>query len=110
MFSSTLDRHDVLAAIRKTHGSAAAFERANHFPKKSVNEVLRGRANARVKRAIEELLHNRLESSNTDVSSRLRSEEYTSALQSLMRISFAVFCLKKKTTTKKRKHKNESSY
>src|SRR3546814_15624341 len=54
MFSSTLDRHDVLAAIRKTHGSAAAFERANHFPKKSVNEVLRGRANARVKRAIEE--------------------------------------------------------
>src|SRR3546814_19297964 len=68
MFSSTLDRHDVLAAIRKTHGSAAAFERANHFPKKSVNEVLRGRANARVKRAIDELLHNRLESSNTDVS------------------------------------------
>src|SRR3546814_8010548 len=31
-----------------------------------------------------------------DVSSR--SEEHTSALQSLMRISYAVFCLKKKTT------------
>src|SRR3546814_1295235 len=30
-----------------------------------------------------------------------RSEEHTSALQSLMRISYAVFCLKKK---KKRKH------
>src|SRR3546814_942246 len=30
----------------------------------------------------------------------LRSEEYTSELQSLMRISYAVFCLKKKTTTK----------
>src|SRR3546814_5930525 len=27
---------------------------------------------------------------------RLRSEEHTSALQSLMRISYAVFCLKKK--------------
>src|SRR3546814_10367025 len=27
-----------------------------------------------------------------------RSEEYTSELQSLMRISYAVFCLKKKTT------------
>src|SRR3546814_3188531 len=27
-----------------------------------------------------------------------RSEEHTSALQSLMRISYAVFCLKKKTT------------
>src|SRR3546814_7460965 len=29
-----------------------------------------------------------------------RSEEHTSELQSLMRISYAVFCLKKKTTTK----------
>src|SRR3546814_2947332 len=30
-------------------------------------------------------------------SSKLRSEEHTSELQSLMRISYAVFCLKKKT-------------
>src|SRR3546814_3186075 len=30
----------------------------------------------------------------------LRSEEHTSELQSLMRISYAVFCLKKKTTNK----------
>src|SRR3546814_5302020 len=30
----------------------------------------------------------------------VRSEEQTSELQSLMRISYAVFCLKKKTTTK----------
>src|SRR3546814_7706046 len=29
----------------------------------------------------------------------LRSEEHTSELQSLMRISYAVFCLKKKITT-----------
>src|SRR3546814_10200811 len=29
-----------------------------------------------------------------------RSEEHTSELQSLMRISYAVFCLKKKTITK----------
>src|SRR3546814_295827 len=34
-----------------------------------------------------------------------RSEEHTSELQSLMRISYAVFCLKKKTTTKKQPHK-----
>src|SRR3546814_3117292 len=34
----------------------------------------------------------------------LRSEEHTSELQSLMRITYAVFCLKKKTnTTKKQK-------
>src|SRR3546814_3924564 len=30
---------------------------------------------------------------------RARSEEHTSELQSLMRISYAVFCLKKKTET-----------
>src|SRR3546814_4942767 len=30
-----------------------------------------------------------------------RSEEHTSELQSLMRISYAVFCLKKKNTNKK---------
>src|SRR3546814_2582964 len=32
-----------------------------------------------------------------------RSEEHTSELQSLMRISYAVFCLKKKNTQKKPK-------
>src|SRR3546814_16616891 len=32
-----------------------------------------------------------------------RSEEHTSELQSLMRISYAVFCLKKKTKKKKNK-------
>src|SRR3546814_2948790 len=30
----------------------------------------------------------------------VRSEEHTSELQSLMRISYAVFCLKNKTTTR----------
>src|SRR3546814_5530726 len=34
-----------------------------------------------------------------------RSEEHTSELQSLMRISYAVFCLKKK----KKKHRKETS-
>src|SRR3546814_3665241 len=33
-----------------------------------------------------------------------RSEEHTSELQSLMRISYAVFCLKKKTTNKIKTH------
>src|SRR3546814_3336635 len=37
-----------------------------------------------------------------------RSEEHTSELQSLMRISYAVFCLKKKTT--KRTHTFRASY
>src|SRR3546814_4160772 len=44
-----------------------------------------------------------------EISSSLRSEEHTSELQSLMRTSYAVFCLKKKKqitarTTKSQKH------
>src|SRR3546814_8320656 len=34
----------------------------------------------------------------------LRSEEHTSELQSLMRISYAVFCLKKKNKTANNEH------
>src|SRR3546814_9748864 len=37
-----------------------------------------------------------------------RSEEHTSELQSLMRISYAVFCLKKKTTNRKQEHSNNN--
>src|SRR3546814_10196370 len=44
-----------------------------------------------------------------------RSEEHTSELQSLMRISYAVFCLKKKTKSKtltriKQEHKQHHTY
>src|SRR3546814_4774652 len=51
-----------------------------------------------------ELLQKELENTR-----RLRSEEHTSELQSLMRISYAVFCLKKKKkkkskTKQRRKH------
>src|SRR3546814_2271427 len=35
----------------------------------------------------------------------VRSEEHTSELQSLMRISYAVFCLKKKKITQQNTHK-----
>src|SRR3546814_10870096 len=38
---------------------------------------------------------------------RARSEEHTSELQSLMRISYAVFCLKKTTTTKSKTHQQQ---
>src|SRR3546814_3440207 len=36
-----------------------------------------------------------------------RSEEHTSELQSIMRISYAVFCLKKKNQQKKQRHTNQ---
>src|SRR3546814_10592590 len=38
---------------------------------------------------------------NPSLEPAIRSEEHTSELQSLMRISYAVFCLKKKNDTKK---------
>src|SRR3546814_1424257 len=37
-----------------------------------------------------------------------RSEEHTSELQSLMRISYAVFCLKKKNVTTKKQKNNKN--
>src|SRR3546814_2368635 len=39
-----------------------------------------------------------------------RSEEHTSELQSLMRISYDVFCLKKKKTTINCKQRNNANY
>src|SRR3546814_7548455 len=41
---------------------------------------------------------------------RTRSEEHTSELQSLMRISYAVFCLKKKNTPIQNKTSSTSNY
>src|SRR3546814_15029893 len=43
----------------------------------------------------------RLRWCHVDQRDGIRSEEHTSELQSLMRISYAVFCLKKKKTNKK---------
>src|SRR3546814_8930404 len=40
----------------------------------------------------------------------LRSEEHTSELQSLMRISYAVFCLKKKNRNKETQHHESDLY
>src|SRR3546814_8373713 len=44
---------------------------------------------------------------NAIVDSVSRSEEHTSELQSLMRISYAVFCLKKKKTQKSKTKPNQ---
>src|SRR3546814_3711309 len=44
-------------------------------------------------------LSQRVRREQTGMDSKGRSEEHTSELQSLMRISYAVFCLKKKTKT-----------
>src|SRR3546814_2897912 len=46
------------------------------------------------------MLNNRRSRAEKQRTEEARSEEHTSELQSLMRISYAVFCLKKKKTNK----------
>src|SRR3546814_1732153 len=48
------------------------------------------------------------ENAKRNRSHRLRSEEHTSELQSLMRISYAVFCLKKKKNKETHKKRRTS--
>src|SRR3546814_9501486 len=48
-------------------------------------------------------------SSRPPCRTQMRSEEHTSELQSLMRISYAVFCLKKKNNRKK-KYQQQNKY
>src|SRR3546814_5423902 len=52
-------------------------------------------------------LQTALRGQRMNASQKMRSEEHTSELQSLMRISYAVFCLKKKKNTQ---HIPHSSY
>src|SRR3546814_7785433 len=49
----------------------------------------------------------KFERSYLEVGRQVRSEEHTSELQSLMRISYAVFCLKKKNKKNKKKKRNQ---
>src|SRR3546814_6520328 len=55
---------------------------------------------------VEEHLH--VLEAGKEIADRLRSEEHTSELQSLMRISYAVFCLKKKKTNTQHEPKNNT--
>src|SRR3546814_5684077 len=77
-------------ALETSHLEGLRFniERAQHSPshiRRSASCEDRGRTNDEIR--------------STD-GLRDRSEEHTSELQSLMRISYAVFCLKKKNNTK----------
>src|SRR3546814_9666300 len=72
-----------------------AFEAASRAKLSSVSST--NRASATIVRR--DSKHNAL--TKVEIATPVRSEEHTSELQSLMRISYAVFCLKKK----KKKHK-----
>jgi lambda repressor-like predicted transcriptional regulator len=56
MHIASMHPEDVKAAIRKRFGTIAAFERAKSLPEKSVHDLFRGRASARVSKAVEDAL------------------------------------------------------
>src|SRR3546814_1278362 len=95
---TTLFRSDAAAGAQAPGQPAAGDDRA-----RTVDPGARGRrapGRERAGRSLPaapgpDLQHHRL-----DGDGRRRSEEHTSELQSLMRSSYAVFCLKKKTNTK----------
>src|SRR3546814_10633946 len=78
-------RTDTLFPYTTLFRSKRASSAAKSAQKRSASSPVPGSARSSTKRA-------RRESTE-----RPRSEEHTSELQSLMRISYAVFCLKKKT-------------
>src|SRR3546814_9138635 len=107
------DRIDVRTVVQFTaamlakrdYGKSARFGvrhtlrkgRRNGFVKRSVRKVGQSTRNA-VQIPCAGKIHYRRDKGNgvAPPPERLRSEEHTSELQSLMRISYAVFCLQKK--------------
>src|SRR3546814_7301463 len=63
------------------------------------SDLLRFRATTTLRRERTFQHHQHMDPAASDVTETGRSEEHTSELQSLMRISYAVFCLKKKKKT-----------
>src|SRR3546814_4434296 len=63
---------------------------------KSLSSVVRGRQDTLARTTLRSPVRGIVK--RVDVTTIGRSEEHTSELQSLMRISYAVFCLKKKNT------------
>src|SRR3546814_1076519 len=85
-------------------GGAQATARIIHVtlatqpsPNTSIAAATRGRRRATERPESSGFLLRRASNGTTTGSSACRSEEHTSELQSLMRISYAVFCLKKTT-------------
>src|SRR3546814_9338511 len=80
------------------------------WPHKTVRENVafplrqQGVSRADQKRRVERVLEQVGLGSYSERYPSQRSEEHTSELQSLMRISYAVFCLKKKNTTQHQLH------
>src|SRR3546814_10307369 len=77
-----------------------AYQKRNLEAVASANKIALEGAQAVIRRQ-SEIVRKSVEDASKALS-ELRSEEHTSELQSLMRISYAVFCLKKKTNNLKK--------
>ena len=67
---STMEREDVIAALKKRFRFVSRFERAYGLPEKSVGDLLRGRTSARVADAIEDALSKSVDSYKSESSDR----------------------------------------
>src|SRR3546814_5783042 len=94
--SSSGANQAAVAATARMSTSSAAMKIARLSAARARSASSQGRKPAGVPDRVRGCLAERI---------RERSEEHTSELQSLMRISYAVFCLKKKKNTK-REHIN----
>src|SRR3546814_5236368 len=98
MVASTLAQADVALPVVAVHASVGKARRAEPI----ALAYERGQVvHAGVFAALEDQLCGFQLGGGYAGPGRSRSEEHTSELQSLMRISYAVFCLKKKTKAKK---------
>src|SRR3546814_1130098 len=103
--SSDLQLDDWLAEITE---ALAAYDRVNPDRPSApfaVNQIVH-KTNMRLEEDVTLCTKWKVPIVITSLGARERSEEHTSELQSLMRISYAVFCLKKKKNKKLQKHKH----
>src|SRR3546814_7142664 len=106
----------VYEALNGTTAASGALSRATNIPLTTENALdvwqpNGGRASDEVLAGLytnsNSLMHlNRFNQTKLEAQGVLRSEEHTSELQSLMRISYAVFCLKKKKYTESEKERH----
>src|SRR3546814_5234168 len=101
--SSDLPRHHLVLDGGRHELSDIAAEHRDLLDQPARDRLQRdiGHQEHRLDPVVERLVHARHLIFVFEVGDRAqpRSEEHTSELQSLMRISYAVFCLKKKTNT-----------
>src|SRR3546814_1127197 len=90
MTDSDMSRPLLRILIAAPRGFCAGVDRAIHIVERAIEKY---GAPVYVRH---EIVHNKYVVDSLKAKGAVRSEEHTSELQSLMRISYAVFCLKKK--------------